>query len=93
MIDDEKIIEMFFGRSEQGIRRKNQKKISKQMMILWGLRFISTAITLSLSLRENTGYMNTIITQTLTETQTDMPHAQTSHTSDEKVSEQNLLAK
>lgn len=36
---------------------------------------------------ENTGYMNTIITQTLTETQTDMPHAQTSHTSDEKVSE------
>ena len=54
---------------------------------------ISTAITLSLSLRENTGYMNTIITQTLTETQTDMPHAQTSHTSDEKVSEQNLLAK
>lgn len=31
--------------------------------------------------------MNTIITQTLTETQTDMPHAQTSHTSDEKVSE------
>lgn len=42
---------------------------------------------------ENTGYMNTIITQTLTETQTDMPHAQTSHTSDEKVSEQNLLAK
>ncbi len=46
-----------------------------------------------LSLRENTGYMNTIITQTLTETQTDMPHAQTSHTSDEKVSEQNLLAK
>ena len=37
--------------------------------------------------------MNTIITQTLTETQTDMPHAQTSHTSDEKVSEQNLLAK
>lgn len=42
---------------------------------------------------ENTGYMNAIITQTLTETQTDMPHAQTSHTSDEKVSEQNLLAK
>ena len=31
--------------------------------------------------------MNTIITQTLTETQTDMPHAQTSHTSDQKVSE------
>lgn len=31
--------------------------------------------------------MNTIITQTLTETQTDMPNAQTSHTSDEKVSE------
>ncbi len=37
--------------------------------------------------------MNTIITQTLTETQTDMPHAQTSHTSDEKVSEQNFLVK
>ena len=34
-----------------------------------------------------------VLTQTLTETQTDMPHAQTSHTSDEKVSEQNLLAK
>ena len=34
-----------------------------------------------------------VLTQTLTETQTDMPHAQISHTSDEKVSEQNLLAK
>ena len=44
-------------------------------------------------MKDLTGYMNTIITQTLTETQTDMPHAQTSHTSDEKVSEQNLLAK
>ena len=66
-----------------------------------GVRFIAIANGVDSDKREssefapflNIGYMNTIITQTLTETQTDMPHAQTSHTSDEKVSEQNLLAK
>lgn len=51
------------------------------------------AIELSLRLRENTGYMKTIITQTSTEPQTNMPHPKNSHTSNEEVSEQDFLAK
>ena len=91
---DEKSSFNLLGKIENTVSSSEEPKENFQANDdIVGLRFISTAITLSLSLRENTGYMNAITTQTLTETQTDMPHAQTSHTSDEKVSEQNLLAK
>ena len=51
------------------------KKTSRQITLLLARKFISMAKTLLLRLGGNTGCMKMIITQTLTETRTDMTHS------------------
>lgn len=75
---DEKSAFNLLGKIESTVSSSEEPKENFQANDdIVGAAVISTAITLSLGLRENTGYMKTIITWASTGTQTDMPHSQT----------------